>query len=197
MLWACGLKIEGGGWRRGKFCREIKAWRPGKLDLLSGVLFTGYQLQYLNGWFLIHGSFWLVDSPRAHGYSLWAQRIKLLQPIGSAISKSFTSCHVAGRERLWLKKHPSHLVGRSKRVNFTSLHILLAKLSHIDLLRHKEGWEISFFMSRRKVKHIYYCLIHTTDFETLYSLSPKLPDMLQLNIVYIPSTSYFLAFQYH
>lgn len=56
-----------------------------------------------------------MDSPKEVANSLWAQRIKLLLPSGSAILKAFTSNHEAGRESPELEKLPSHPMDRSRR----------------------------------------------------------------------------------
>ena len=71
------------------------------------------------------------------------------------------------------------------------------ELCHVILSRHKVGWEMwFFFMPKRKGKHMYRCLTHTSHCEVLCTLSPILPDMLQLNTVYVLSPSQFLEVQY-
>lgn len=77
--------------------------------------------------FLIHESSWVVGSPRELTDSLWAQRIKFFLSSGSAISKNFTSSHMAWGERPGLEKHPSHLVDRSRRGKY---HFFLHSTAH-------------------------------------------------------------------
>lgn len=56
---------------------------------------------------------------------------------------------------------------------FSTLH--WPELCHVVLPSHKEGWvRWSFFMLRRKGKHMRHYLIHTSHFEVLCSLSPEI-----------------------
>lgn len=70
----------------------------------------------------------------------------------------------------------------------TSFHVPLvrAQLCCLTQTQRRLG---NVSMPRRKVESIYHCLIHTSHFEALCSLSPKLPGMLQLNALYVLSTA--------